>query len=89
MHKAAESLEAWERESLIAPRTWMKAIGIPPREKGMSQSQWKGALWEKAKSLYPDAKILKQCADAVLIAHVCKVINQGKHENLPLDFGDL
>jgi hypothetical protein len=81
--------DVWERECFMAPRSWMNLLGILKREKSEKQAQWKGRLWEKAKSLYPQEKILKQCADAVLIAETCRRIHALEAKKPKLDFGDL
>lgn len=81
--------EAWERETFIGPRSWMKVLGIEPRRKDEGQVAWKGRLWDKAKSLYPNQKIIKAVADAVLIAHVCRLINQDKAKKPKFDFDDI
>lgn len=52
----------------VAPGTWQKGVGCPPRERGLRHDQWKGVLWDYARSLFPKNKFPKATADAVLIA---------------------
>jgi hypothetical protein len=81
--------EVWERDTFMSPRSWMKLLGIEPRSKDEGQTAWKGRLWDRAKQLYPHQKIIKSVADAVLIAHVCRIINMDKAKKPTFDFGDI
>jgi len=48
------ALEATEISYKVAyPKSWMKALGIPPRRKEVSYSQGKELLRRKAQSLFP------------------------------------
>lgn len=69
------------------PQEWQKFLGIPPRRKGgvreygresmvdagESKSQWKNRLKAKAEQLFPRLVVTLDVADALLIAHYCKV----------------
>jgi hypothetical protein len=74
----------------IPPRTWQKALGIPPRIKAPkrpkpfmtyapeeSQSEWKNRLKAKAQQLFPEIKITLSTADALLIAEAARRIRVG------------
>lgn len=52
----------------VRPQEWQKGVGCPARPKGLRNDQWKGVLWDYAKSLFPKSKFTKATADAVLIA---------------------
>ena len=43
------------------------------KDKDESKGEWKRRLREKAEMLYPKLKITANTADALLIAHVCKI----------------
>lgn len=60
----------------VKPRMWLRALGISPRKKTETRTQWKNRLKAKAQGLYPDLKITLATADALLIATFC----QRKHE---------
>ncbi len=53
------------------PQKWMKFYGMK-RDDNETDVAWKGRLWAKAKELYPNVKIVKSAADAVLLADYCK-----------------
>jgi hypothetical protein len=74
----------------IEPRTWQKALGIPPRIKKPkkpkpfiqypaeeTQAQWKNRLRSKAQTLFPNLNITLATADALLIAEVARRIQIG------------
>jgi crossover junction endodeoxyribonuclease RuvC len=74
----------------IEPRTWQRALGIPPRIKRPrkpkpfmqyppeeSLSQWKNRLRSRARTLFPDTEITLYTADALLIAEVARRIRVG------------
>lgn len=54
------------------PQAWQKALGITPRNKDESKSQFKTRLKARAQQLFPGAKITLATADAVLIAEFCR-----------------
>lgn len=60
----------------VRPQVWLRAMGIPPRKKKESNSQWKNRLKAIAQQLYPKLEITLATADALLIATFC----QRKHE---------
>lgn len=73
----------------IRPVDWMRALGIPKREKGMSQTAWKGRLHDKAKELFPDLKIIKAAADSVLIAETCRRLYTQEQRRPRFNFDDI
>ena len=56
----------------VTPRTWQKALSIPPKKKTESNSQWKNRLKQKAQQLFPEVKVTLKTADALLIAEFCR-----------------
>jgi hypothetical protein len=74
----------------MEPRTWQKALGIPPRIKKPKKpkpfmqylpeetpTQWKNRLRAKAQALFPNIEITLATADALLIAEVARRIRVG------------
>jgi hypothetical protein len=61
----------------VQPRAWQKAMGIPPRSKTESGTQWKNRLKAKAQQLYPAEKVTLAVADALLIATYCQRKQEG------------
>lgn len=59
---------------LVLPQTWQKWIGIEHRKKGEKEHKWKGRLKSKAVELYQSEYIVLDNADAILIAHYCKLL---------------
>lgn len=72
------------------PKTWQKALGIPPRRRKPrkpkpfiqypseeSKSEWKNRLKAKAQALFPGLDITLATADALLIAEVARRIRVG------------
>jgi crossover junction endodeoxyribonuclease RuvC len=57
---------------LVQPRFWQKRLQIPPKKKEETKPQWKNRLKGIAQQLYPGVPILKDHADAVLIAEACR-----------------
>jgi hypothetical protein len=68
----------------VSPSVWQKALGVTPRRKkrgrvkGESDAQWKTRLADFARRLYPDAKVTKAVADALLIARYCRLHYRNK-----------
>ena len=52
----------------ITPRKWQKALGIVPRSKTESKTEFKNRLKAKAQQLFPDIKMTLAICDALLIA---------------------
>lgn len=52
----------------VTPQKWQKGLGIPPRKKGESKTDWKNRLKQFAQRLYPSEKITLATADALLLA---------------------
>lgn len=55
----------------IVPRVWQRALGMK-RDKGETDSKWKGRLKAKALELYPRVKVTLATADALLMAEYCR-----------------
>lgn len=55
----------------IKPKEWMKALGIRPKSKGETQTQWKNFLKGKAQQIFPTTRVTLAVADALLLAHLC------------------
>ena len=62
----------------VPPQKWQKALGIPPRKKDESRTQWKNRLKAKAQQLFPGVKVTLSVADALLIAEFCRRMREGK-----------
>ena len=65
----------------VSPAKWQKALGITPRKKGVgaeSRTQFKNRLKSRAQSLFPSAKVTLSTCDALLIAHYCRLKEEGK-----------
>lgn len=58
----------------VTPQSWMKAFGMK-KNKTESQTEWKKRLRQLAQSKYPNEKVTANTADALLIAHFCKISN--------------
>ena len=56
-----------------SPQRWQKELHIAPREKGEKPSTWKNRLRGKAAQLYPKIRTTLATADALLLAHYCKM----------------
>lgn len=52
----------------VTPRKWQKALGIVPRAKTESKTEFKNRLKAKAQQLFPDIKMTLSICDALLIA---------------------
>lgn len=57
------------------PQAWQKGIAIVPRKSrdGETKPQFKKRLKSMAQQLYPEASVTLATADAILIAHWCKM----------------
>lgn len=55
----------------VVPRTWQKAVGIAPRGKTESKTEFKNRLKRRAQQLYPWVEATLATCDALLIAHYC------------------
>lgn len=56
----------------VIPRTWQKSLGIAPREKTESKTEFKRRLKGKAEQLFPQVKVTLATCDALLIAEFCR-----------------
>lgn len=70
----------------VRPQVWQKELGLSPRKKSESQTQWKKRLRGFAQQLYPSLPIWNEpkslerqlaICDALLIAHFCKMKHGG------------
>lgn len=55
----------------VTPQKWQQHFQLGHKKDHDSDTAWKSHLWQSAKKLYPEAKIQKYAADAVLIARYC------------------
>lgn len=69
----------------VSPRTWQKGLGISPRKKTETTTQWKDRLRGKAQQLFPNLDVWRlnkkeqlSVCDALLIATYCMRKDQGK-----------
>lgn len=53
----------------VTPQKWMRALGITPRAKSETKTQFKNRLKQKAQQLFPAMPVTLKTADALLIAH--------------------
>lgn len=60
----------------VTPQVWQKAIGVACKTKGESQNSFKNRLKDRAIELFPDVKVTLKNADALLLAHYCKMLNE-------------
>lgn len=56
----------------VPPASWQSALEIPPRG-DKSKSQHKNVLKARAQELFPDIKVTLATADALLLAHLCRI----------------
>jgi hypothetical protein len=56
----------------VPPRVWQRGVGIAPRKKSETRTQWKNRLRDHAQLLFPRLKVTLSVADALLIAAYCK-----------------
>lgn len=56
----------------VPPQRWVKIMGISPRKKSETKTEWKRRCKEFAQKLHPTVTITNSTADAVLIAEACK-----------------
>lgn len=52
----------------VAPRVWQKAVGIVPRGKSETKTQFKNRLKARAQELFPKINVTLATCDALLIA---------------------
>lgn len=67
----------------VMPAKWQKELGIKPKRKEESKTQWKDRLVNEARKLFPKLPLWKSTAndqraiaDALLIAHYCRITHQ-------------
>lgn len=64
------------RTTHVTPQVWQKAIGVACKTKGESQNSFKNRLKDRAIELFPNVKVTLKNADALLLAHYCKMLNE-------------
>lgn len=60
------------------PRVWQRAMGIAPKKKTETKTQWKNRLKARAQELFPELKVTLPTADAILIAEYCRRLHEGQ-----------
>jgi hypothetical protein len=73
----------------VKPQVWMKALGVPRRGKGATQTEWKNFLKDRAQAQFPGVKVTLATCDALLIAEYCRRIHGGKLPMNPRAFDDI
>jgi hypothetical protein len=56
---------------LVPPKKWQKALGLGSA-KGLSRTQWKGKLKQKASELFPSINVTLKTCDALLILEAAR-----------------
>ena len=59
------------RVVLVKPQKWQKVLGLGTKS-GLTKTQWKNKLKERAQQLHPSLKVTLQTADALLILEAQK-----------------
>jgi hypothetical protein len=62
----------------VPPAVWQKALGMPSRRESASQQAHKAALKERAQVLFPGLRVTLNTADALLLAHYCRLKTEGR-----------
>lgn len=62
----------------VTPRMWQKALGVTPKGKEESKTEFKNRLKAMAQQRFPEERITLATADAVLIALYCCLRAEGK-----------
>lgn len=72
----------------VQPSVWQRAVGVSSRKKGKrvkgkmvggeSKTQYKNRLKQRAQQLYPGVEVTLATCDALLIAHYCRMKDEGK-----------
>lgn len=60
------------------PQRWQPRVGAPKKGKETSVAEHKNRLKELAQHLFPGTRVTKAVADALLIAHYCRLHYTGK-----------
>lgn len=60
------------------PQKWQKGMGITPRAKTESKTQFKNRLKAKAQLLFPKLNVTLATADALLLAEYCRRVRTGR-----------
>jgi len=56
----------------VKPVAWQRGLGISPRKKTETRTQWKNRLKAKAQELFPELTITLATSDALLLAEYCR-----------------
>lgn len=62
----------------IKPRDWQRGLGIPKRKESETATEWKNRLKDRAKEIYPCAKVTLKTCDALLIAEYGRRVRCGQ-----------
>lgn len=58
--------------SHITPRKWQAGVGVQPKGKNETRTQWKNRLKARAEQLFPKVRVTLAVADALLLAEFCR-----------------
>jgi hypothetical protein len=58
---------------LVGASVWQRALGIRKRQPGTKSGAWKNQLKAEAQRLFPELKVTKATADALLLAAYCRM----------------
>lgn len=61
----------------VMPKAWQKGIGMSPRTKVESSTQWKNRLKDEAQRLFPSENVTLAKADCLLIAEHLRRTREG------------
>jgi len=67
----------------VAPVTWQRWLGMKPRQRGEAKYHFKNRLKELASNLFPQENVTLYTADALLIAHYRRRIEEGIEKSEP------
>lgn len=56
----------------VTANVWQKGLGIQPRQKGETKTQWKNRLKAVAQRLFPQVHLTLETCDALLLAEHCR-----------------
>jgi hypothetical protein len=60
---------------LVPPKEWQRKLGLG-KAKGLTKTEWKNKLKQKAEELFPNIKVTLATADALLILEAAKKSNE-------------
>lgn len=62
----------------VTPQKWQKALGIVPKSRDETKTEFKNRLKIKAQQLFPKEKVTLATSDALLIATYCQRRHEGR-----------